>query len=138
MCTDQDAVNLIRETHDPQIASKQLVDHALSKFSTDNLSCMVVRFDNRAVVQTVERQKEPIGVEGDQKGGMSEADAIVKEARKSMGDIGRGSLALDGANDETKAVTQDMIREEAEQEPGPELDPQGAQALKPKAPSWIK
>lgn len=131
-------MNLIRDTHDPQIASKQLVDHALSKFSTDNLSCMVVRFDNRAVVQTVERQKEPIGVEGDRQGGMSEADAIVKEARKSMGDIGRGSPNLDGADEATKVSTQDVIREEAEQESGPELDPQGAQASKSNASSRAK
>lgn len=30
---------------DPVAASKLLVDHALSRFSTDNLSCMIVRID---------------------------------------------------------------------------------------------
>ena len=72
---------------------------------------MVVRFDNNAVQQTVESKAEPIGVEGDPtsvKGGISEADAIVKEARKSMGN---GSK-LD-------APEEDFIREEEEKEPGP-------------------
>lgn len=72
---------------------------------------MVVRFDNKAVQQTVESKAEPIGVEGDPtsvKGGISEADAIVKEARKSMGNGGK----LD-------APEKDVIREEEEKEPGP-------------------
>lgn len=101
------------------------MDHALARFSTDNLSCMLVRFDGRAVQQTVERKAEAIGVEGDpptKQGGISEADAIVKEARKSMGDMARGEEL-----EETKRrVSQEIIREEVESEPGPELDPDGA------------
>ncbi|KAI5788762.1 phosphatase 2C-like domain-containing protein, partial [Pyronema domesticum] len=46
VCSDQEAVDLVRGTFDPQAASKQLVDHALSKFSSDNLSCMIVRLDH--------------------------------------------------------------------------------------------
>ncbi|EGG11060.1 uncharacterized protein MELLADRAFT_33437, partial [Melampsora larici-populina 98AG31] len=42
VCEDQDAVNLIRKVKDPQEASRVLLDHALSQFSTDNLSVLVV------------------------------------------------------------------------------------------------
>ncbi|KAL8817628.1 MAG: hypothetical protein Q9223_003580 [Gallowayella weberi] len=128
VCSDQEAVDLVRHTQDPQVASKQLVDYALARFSTDNLSCMLVRFDGKALQQTVERKAEPIGVEGDpptKQGGISEADAIVKEARKSMGDLARGEEI-----EETKRrVSQDVIREELESEPGPELDLQGVKHL---------
>ena len=134
MCSDQEAVDLVRHTHDPQAASKHLVDHALARFSTDNLSCMIVRFDNRAVQQTVERKAEPIGVEGDpptkKQGGISEADAIVKEARKSMSD-GPGRVlhsdvkSDEGVEEEKARISQEIIREEEEKETGPELDPEG-------------
>ncbi|EWC48598.1 hypothetical protein DRE_01820 [Drechslerella stenobrocha 248] len=46
VCSDQEAVDLVRTIQDPQDASKALVDHALARFSTDNLSCMIVRFEN--------------------------------------------------------------------------------------------
>jgi len=87
---------------------------------------MVVKFDNTALRQTVEHKTEPIGVEGDpsstKKGGISEADALVGEARKSMGDI-----PVDGhlGEEEIKKVSRKIIREEEEKEPGPELDPEG-------------
>ncbi|EGE80973.1 hypothetical protein RJZ56_004766 [Blastomyces dermatitidis] len=57
VCSDQEAVDLIRGTEDPQLASKILVDHALSRFSTDNLSCMIVRFDTKAIQEAIERQR---------------------------------------------------------------------------------
>ncbi|PWN35599.1 PP2C-domain-containing protein [Meira miltonrushii] len=41
---DQDAVDLIRDEEDPQVAAARLLQHALSNFSTDNTSVMVVRF----------------------------------------------------------------------------------------------
>lgn len=89
---------------------------------------MVVRFDNKALQQTVERKIEAIGVEGDppwnKKGGISEADAIVREARKSMGDA-----QVDGTTEDRAGVSQEVIREEAEKEPGPELDLNRAQVL---------
>ncbi|KAI9676627.1 MAG: Protein phosphatase 2C 1 [Trizodia sp. TS-e1964] len=87
VCSDQEAVDLIRNTQDPQVASDMLVRHALARFSTDNLSCMVVRFDQQTVLKAVERKTEPIGVEGDppsKKGGVSEADAIVMEAKANV------------------------------------------------------
>lgn len=46
VCSDQEAVDLVRGVNDPAAASKQLVDHALNRFSTDNLSCMIVRLDH--------------------------------------------------------------------------------------------
>ena len=46
VCTDQEAVDLVKNIDDPQEASKMLVDYALQKFSSDNLSCMIVRLDN--------------------------------------------------------------------------------------------
>ncbi|KAA8893956.1 phosphatase 2C-like domain-containing protein [Sphaerosporella brunnea] len=45
VCSDQEAVDLVRDIKDPQEASKKLVDHALGAFSSDNLSCMIVRLD---------------------------------------------------------------------------------------------
>lgn len=41
--TDQDAVDLIRDVHDAQDASRMLVDQAL-KESTDNITALVIRF----------------------------------------------------------------------------------------------
>jgi protein phosphatase PTC1 len=87
VCSDQEAVDLIRDIPDPQQASKALVEHALARFSTDNLSCMVVRFDSNAI--RARKDDSSIGVEGDQatvKGGVSEADAIVHESKKRDGD----------------------------------------------------
>lgn len=133
VCTDQEAVDLIRHSHDPQHASRLLVDHALARFSTDNLSCMVVRFDNSKLQQTVERKTEPIGVEGDppsiKAGGISEADAIVGEARKSMGDVGHvlhsDVRSEEGPEEDKARISQEIIREEEEKEVGPEVDPEG-------------
>ncbi|GAA5854830.1 hypothetical protein JCM8547_004087 [Rhodosporidiobolus lusitaniae] len=45
VCTDQEAVDLIKDTTDPQEASQRLLDHALSNFSSDNLSILCVRLD---------------------------------------------------------------------------------------------
>ncbi|PGH27657.1 hypothetical protein AJ80_00671 [Polytolypa hystricis UAMH7299] len=86
VCSDQEAVDLIRETEDPQAASKILVDHALSRFSTDNLSCMIVRFDSKAIQNTIDHITTPVGVQGDplaiRKGGINETDKIVADVKK--------------------------------------------------------
>lgn len=81
MCTDQEAVDLIRDIQDPQEASKVLVDHALSRFSTDNLSCMVVRFDQKAHVDGMNKKAAPEG-EGSNTVGISESEKILAQARK--------------------------------------------------------
>jgi protein phosphatase PTC1 len=119
VCSDQEAVDLIRHIQDPQEASKKLVEYALARFSTDNLSCMVVRFDNRALRQR--KNEAAMGVEGDQatvNGGVTEADAIVAQAQKT---IGEPELSTE------KAVKQ-IIMEEAEAEPAPELNVEAAKA----------
>jgi protein phosphatase PTC1 len=43
VCDDNTAVQLIRDEPDPARASQMLVDHALENFSSDNLTCMVIR-----------------------------------------------------------------------------------------------
>ncbi|KAJ5635989.1 uncharacterized protein N7484_009302 [Penicillium longicatenatum] len=85
VCTDQEAVDLIRNTQDAQRASKLLVEHALARFSTDNLSCMVIRLDSNRVKDVVNKKSEHIGVDGDPASrGMSEADKIVEDAQKNI------------------------------------------------------
>ncbi|KAI9795432.1 MAG: Protein phosphatase 2C 1 [Piccolia ochrophora] len=119
VCSDQEAVDMIRSTMDPQAASRMLVDHALARFSTDNLSCMVVRFDSKALQNTVAHKAEPIGVEGDpptKKGGISEAEALVLEARQRVRDV-------------REEVNPETIVEETRGEPGPEMDPEGEKHL---------
>ena len=122
VCTDQEAVDLVRHTQDPQHASKQLVEHALTRFSTDNLSCMMVRFDSKAVQQTVAREVEPIGVDGDpatKKGGVSEAEAIVAESQQH----------LEASGEKVERIPTEELMEGQEQaaEPGPELNPEAVQ-----------
>lgn len=94
---------------------------------------MIVRFDNKALQQTVERRTEPIGVEGDppstKKGGISEADALVKEARKSMGDAGKTPPTREVPEEEKKRVSKEIIKEEEEKEAGPELNLDGVQQV---------
>ncbi|KAG9201012.1 Protein phosphatase 2C 1 [Epicoccum nigrum] len=119
VCSDQEAVDLIRPIQDPQEASKKLVDYALARFSTDNLSCMVVRFDNKAVRQR--KNEGTIGVEGDPltaKGNMTEAEAIVAQARKSIGE----------PQQSVESAAAEIIQEEEEKEAGPELSMDAAKA----------
>lgn len=52
---------------------------------------MVVRFDNKAVQQTVDKVVEPIGVEGDpatRAGGITESEAIVREQESKLNATG--------------------------------------------------
>lgn len=113
MCSDQEAVDLVRQIQDPQEASKKLVDYALARFSTDNLSCMVVRFDNKALRQR--KNDAAMGVDGDQatmRGGITESEAIVAQARKSIGE----------PEQSVESAAKEIIMEESEAEPGPELN----------------
>jgi protein phosphatase PTC1 len=121
VCSDQEAVDLVRQIQDPQEASKKLVDYALARFSTDNLSCMVVRFDNKAVRQR--KNEGTIGVEGDAltgKGGVTEADAIVAQAQKSIGE----------PEQSVEAAAAKLIEGEEQKEPGPELNLEAAKAAR--------
>lgn len=121
MCSDQEAVDLIRSEKSSKAASKTLVEHALGKFSTDNLSCMVVRFDTHAV-KTL-KEESSIGVEGDVNtgtGGMTEAEAIVADATKNPTTTG------------TSNSNPDTIAEESldKQEPEIKLNPEAVEAAK--------
>ncbi|KAH7092015.1 protein phosphatase-like protein 2C [Paraphoma chrysanthemicola] len=119
VCSDQEAVDLVRHIQDPQEASKKLVDYALARFSTDNLSCMVVRFDNKALRQR--KNEAGMGVEGDPatvKGGITEAEAIVAQARKSIGE----------PEQSVESAAKEIIMEESEAEPGPELNIEAVKA----------
>ncbi|KAF0639114.1 hypothetical protein FPSE5266_00131 [Fusarium pseudograminearum] len=75
VCSDQEAVDLVRNVEDPISASKQLVDYALNRFSTDNLSCMVVRLD--------QNKEAAVEVEG-AASQVSEADKIVSETKQKI------------------------------------------------------
>ncbi|KAJ5310177.1 uncharacterized protein N7443_002638 [Penicillium atrosanguineum] len=121
VCSDQEAVDLIRNVQDAQHASKILVDHALARFSTDNLSCMVIRLDSNRVRDVVNSKAEPIGVDGDVTGvshGVSEADKILEGARKTMASAG---IADDpeAAEQANEAILERMANDE---EPGPEMN----------------
>ncbi|PYI17657.1 PP2C-domain-containing protein [Aspergillus japonicus CBS 114.51] len=116
VCSDQEAVDLIRNVPDAQEASKILVDHALARFSTDNLSCMVIRFDTERVKDVVNRTAEPIGVEGDQETehGVSEADKIVESARKSMAKAG-----ITDNPEKAEKVQEEILEKMANERPEP-------------------
>ncbi|KAJ5218671.1 uncharacterized protein N7498_000770 [Penicillium cinerascens] len=121
VCSDQEAVDLIRNVQDAQNASKILVDHALARFSTDNLSCMVIRLDSNRVKDVVTSRAEPIGVDGDPVNvphGVSEADKIVEGARKSIASAG---IADDpeSAEQANEAILEKMAN--SDQEAGPEI-----------------
>ncbi|KAK8209471.1 protein phosphatase-like protein 2C [Phyllosticta capitalensis] len=122
VCSDQEAVDLVRNIKDPQAASKTLVDHALARFSTDNLSCMIVRFDNEALL--ARQNDSSMGVDGDpssKKGGISETESILGLAKKNIGEVGEADL---------DQVSNEMILEEEEAEPGPELNPDALKAAR--------
>jgi len=80
---------------------------------------MIVRFDNKAVQQTVAKEVEPIGVEGDpatRAGGITESEAIVLETKKKLDEGGEG---LDRIPDSLLEP-----QKEHHAEPGPELNPE--------------
>ena len=70
---------------DPAAAAKHLVDHALSRFSTDNLSCMIVRIDREAHLEAQGR----VGTEG-----------ALAAARGGEGEGGFRPTALDSTVEE--------------------------------------
>ncbi|KAL4953983.1 phosphatase 2C-like domain-containing protein [Aspergillus filifer] len=109
VCSDQEAVDLIRNVPDAQEASKILVDHALARFSTDNLSCMVIRLDGDRHREVASRTVDSAVTEGklaNRSSGISEADKIVEGARKSM--------ASTGIADESETLKK--VHEEAEEQ----------------------
>jgi protein phosphatase PTC1 len=123
VCSDQEAVDLVRNVQDPQEASKILVDHALARFSTDNLSVMIVRFDPKKLQNNTTTD---IGVETEatkEKGAVSEVEMLVAEARRNSVTVREGTVEDESESQELR----DMVikEQEEEQEPGPELTPEG-------------
>ncbi|KAI1500415.1 phosphatase 2C-like domain-containing protein [Biscogniauxia marginata] len=101
VCSDQEAVDLVRDMQDPTSASKLLVDHALSRFSTDNLSCMIVRFDKAALLDHQNNKDNPIGVEGDNTPGagkVSEAEKIVTSTKQKIAEGDAPAVGVSASN----------------------------------------
>lgn len=126
VCSDQEAVDLIYNIQDPQEASKTLVDHALSRFSTDNLSVMVVRLDTKAMQEVAKKapsaakpdthaadtnatEPNPASTSRLKPKRLSEAENIVELARKNT-----------PASEDTDAHAR-SIAEALDQELGPEM-----------------
>ncbi|KAI1434862.1 phosphatase 2C-like domain-containing protein [Xylaria sp. CBS 124048] len=100
VCSDQEAVDLIRDKPDPIVASKLLVDHALARFSTDNLSCMIIRFDRAALLDQNNKDR-PIGVEGDcasDNGKISEAEKIVVATKQKIAEGDAPAVGVSASN----------------------------------------
>lgn len=85
----------MRGVNDAGAASKQLVDYALNRFSTDNLSCMIVRLDHSKESQ-VEAESAAIQA--------SEADKIVEETKQKIAD---GSAPAEGVSPSNNAPGKD-------------------------------
>ncbi|KAL2271482.1 hypothetical protein VTJ83DRAFT_853 [Remersonia thermophila] len=107
VCTDQEAIDLVRDIQNPVEAAKLLVDHALSRFSTDNLSCMVIRFDREALLNMQNNKDRAIGVEGDNpspgggesgRGGISEAEKIVNAAKAKIAEGSEPAVGVSASN----------------------------------------
>ena len=97
MCSDQEAVDLIRNTQDTVAASKHLVEHALSRFSTDNLSCMVVRFEKEATIQSQNKKDRGVNSEnGSAK--VSEVDKLVNETKQKIAEGSAPAVGISPSN----------------------------------------
>lgn len=99
VASDQEAVDLVRNTMDPGAAAKQLVDHALARFSTDNLSCMIVRFDKQGTLD--QQSSKEIGVEGDSasaSGKLSEAEKIINETKAKIAEGNTPAVGISASN----------------------------------------
>jgi len=151
VCSDQEAVDLVRNVQDPVTASKQLVDHALARFSTDNLSCMIVRLNKVALMDTLNNaSSSAIGVEGDPTSGsgrISEVDKIVGDARRKVQEDGIPGVGISGSNSgkghdpqsEERVSMERVVEEEPSLVEGdtPEMDPAGANAVDPETRSTL-
>jgi len=102
VCSDQEAVDLVRGVNEPVSAAKMLVDHALARFSTDNLSCMVVRFDKNQLLEN--QSSTAIGVEGDASTGstgggrLTEAEKIVTVTRQKIAEGAAPAVGISASN----------------------------------------
>ncbi|KAM0321635.1 hypothetical protein ACHAQA_009991 [Verticillium albo-atrum] len=128
VCSDQEAVDLVRNVEDASTAAKNLVDHALNRFSTDNLSCMVVRFDKAALLESQNDKENAIGIElAPRSGKSSEADKIVRDTKQKIleGDVPAigVSASNSGRGQDPGPVPEDFrpttLDGTVEEEPGP-------------------
>lgn len=89
------------------------MDHALTRFSTDNLSCMMVRFQKEALLESRNNLDNPIGVENDSistSGKISEAEKIVSDVKKQIAD---GGTAV-GVSASNNGKGHDPVRHDAD------------------------
>ncbi|KAK5994550.1 Protein phosphatase 2C-like protein [Cladobotryum mycophilum] len=98
VCSDQEAVDLVREIHDPITASKLLVDHALNRFSTDNLSCMIVRLDREGHFQGQKGQAAVAAEVDNRASRVSEADKIVMDTRQKIAEGITPAMGVSASN----------------------------------------
>ncbi|KAK0621414.1 phosphatase 2C-like domain-containing protein [Bombardia bombarda] len=152
VCSDQEAVDLVRNIPEPVSAAKVLVDHALARFSTDNLSCMIVRFHKQALLDNRDNKDSAIGVEGDATtapGKVSEVEKIVSTTKQKIAEGGTPALGISASNsgrghdpapieDGEATFTPTMIEGSVEEEPSldsPEVAADGpAPTIKLKSP----
>ncbi|KAK4106305.1 PP2C-domain-containing protein, partial [Parathielavia hyrcaniae] len=100
VCSDQDAVDLVRDMQDPVPAAKLLVDHALSRFSTDNLSCMIIRLDKQALIENQLNKDKAIGVEGDPAAGkVTESEKILNSSKTMIAEGAGSPVGISASND---------------------------------------
>ncbi|KAK4186832.1 protein phosphatase 2C 1 [Podospora australis] len=101
VASDQEAVDLVRDVQEPAAAAKILVDHALARFSTDNLSCMIVRFDKQALLEHQNNKDYAIGVEGDAvsaSGKVSEVEKILSETKAKIAEGNTPAVGVSASN----------------------------------------
>ena len=97
VCSDQEAVDLVREIEDPTAAAKVLIDHALGRFSTDNLSCMIVRFQRDALIDS--QNNQDVGVESENgPTKVSEVDKLVSETKQKIADGRNPAVGVSPSN----------------------------------------
>ncbi|PHH74436.1 hypothetical protein CDD80_3087 [Ophiocordyceps camponoti-rufipedis] len=101
VCSDQEAVDLVRNVQDPTTASKLLVDHALSRFSTDNLSCMIVRFDKEAASQRLDTKKCSAETDGSA-ARVSEVEKIVMDTKQKIADGSQAAVGVSASSSSRK------------------------------------
>lgn len=98
VCSDQEAVDLVRDVQDPSEGSKILVEHALSRFSTDNLSCMIVRLDKEALAQSQTRQDAEPEANNGAAAKVSEVDKIIMDTKQKIAEGTTPAVGVSASN----------------------------------------
>jgi protein phosphatase PTC1 len=93
---------------DPVTAAKTLVDHALSRFSTDNLSCMIIRFDKEAVIEKQVNKDLAIGVEGDASTDVTKVSEVEKIVGTTKQKIAEGDVPAIGVSASNSGLGHDL------------------------------